>query len=199
MSTGWLNIFKALWHKVNKCQLHNEKAQCCAFATRFGSDVKSNHYYSRKWSFIDILFLTYHKKWKMEILDGPGHPPDTVQVKHICQAQHFNCLIYFILVLNCQQWNVRLGTEKKRPGKTLKNNVMINGVETDNKSQWINSKNNAWDLATIKLCEVICCEAITFHSTSDSLSKWPALLIQDTFITSGAKKSVSMPLEGDFC
>lgn len=83
--------------------------------------------------------------------------------------------------------------------KPWNSNVMINGVEMDNKSQRINSKNNAWDLAIIKLCEVICCEAITFHSISDSRSRWPALLIQDMFITSGAKKSVSMPWEGDFC
>lgn len=62
------------------------------------------------------------------------------------------------------------------------NNVMINRVEMDNKSQRINSKNNAWDLAIIKLCKVICCEAITFHSISDYRSKWPALLIQDRSI-----------------
>ena len=79
------------------------------------------------------------------------------------------------------------------------NNVMINRVEMDNKSQWINSKNNAWDLAIIKLYKVICCEAITFHSISDYRSKWPGLLIQDTSIMSGAKQSVSMPWERELC
>lgn len=79
------------------------------------------------------------------------------------------------------------------------NNTMINGVEMT-KSKQINSK-NVWDLAITKLCKVICCEAITFHSISNYLSKWPTLLIQDMSIMSGAKKkkSVSMPWESEFC
>lgn len=79
------------------------------------------------------------------------------------------------------------------------NNVMINRVEMDNKSQWINSKNNAWDTVIIKLCKVICYEAITFDSISDYRSMWAALLIQDTSIMLGAKKSVSMHWECEFC
>lgn len=36
--------------------------------------------------------------------------------------------------------------------------------------------------------------------TAFPIPQWvPALLIQGTFIMSGAKKSVSMPWEGDFC
>lgn len=44
---------------------------------------------------------------------------------------------------------------------------MINTVEMENESEWINSKNNVWDLAIIKLCKVICCEDIAFHSISN--------------------------------
>lgn len=76
---------------------------------------------------------------------------------------------------------------------------MINRIEMDNKSQWINGKNNAWDLAIIKLCKVICCEGITYHSISDYRSKWQALLIQDMSIMLGAKKKVSMLWECEFC
>lgn len=44
---------------------------------------------------------------------------------------------------------------------------MINMVEMANKSEWITSKNNVWDLAIIKLCKVICCEDIAFRSISN--------------------------------
>lgn len=83
-------------------------------------------------------------------------------------------------------YNAQLRTKDQE--ELWNNNVMINRVEMDNKSQWINSKNNAWDLVIIKLCKVICCEAINFYSISDYHSKWPALLVQDMSVTSGAKK-----------
>lgn len=93
---------------------------------------------------------------------------------------------------------MQLGSENQWSKRTLAQEC-DDKVEMVNISQQVNSKNNAWDLASIKLCEVLFCEAITFHSISDFHSTWPALLIQDMSMMSGAIKSVSMPWECEFC